>query len=547
MSKMKLYITLFLVFTSTIYLSAQSVDDVLNSINYQTFYRHLSYFASDELRGRGFGTANFDKAANYVANDFKTHNLIPFGDNGNYFQNINFVKRGIVDSTVVLNFNFKGKKISGICGNDFNIHANMNIDKVDATYKLVFVGYGEIDESEKINDYNVVDVKGKVVIIALGKVDGTGSLYQNLVNKIDNAKKNGAIGAIFYLPYEKGIILDNYNTMRKFYSQTFTTFEDTSLSVKPFKDDLDFAIFANKEFVNKILQSEKINLSSELTKIKSGSNRSKELKSSLKIVFNVENKIIKTENIVGLLPGTDSILKNEYIVVSAHLDHLGVGEPVNGDSIYNGMWDNASGSAALLTLAKAFYMLNEKPKRSIIFVAFTGEEEGLWGSLYFTKYNNVKNGKIVANLNIDLVGSLLDTKDLMALGYNHSNLSEAVDYSFNKLNIIRTEDKSDKDNRMLRSDQFPFVMKGIPVIVLIWGYISTDSNVNMHQEREKWDENIYHTPSDDLNQKFSPDEFVKGVKANFLTLYYMAYLMDEIKWNENSKYYKKYVLKQKKQ
>jgi len=207
------------------------------------------------------------------------------------------------------------------------------------------------------------------------------------------------------------------------------------------------------------------------------------------------------------------------------------------------MLDNASGVSALLSISKTFRGLAEKPKRSILFVCYTGEETGLLGSSLFANRNNIRKGKIVANINIDMLAQTIETADMAPLGYGHSNLSEAADFATEALNLIIDNNTQAEIDYIERSDQVSFMKKGIPVLFITGGQTALDPKKNGERVFSRWMKKNYHSPSDDLEQEHSEKAFLKAIQFNFLTSYYLANCLEEVKWNKESWLYEKYVLK----
>jgi Zn-dependent M28 family amino/carboxypeptidase len=206
---------------------------------------------------------------------------------------------------------------------------------------------------------------------------------------------------------------------------------------------------------------------------------------------------VTAPNIIGVLPGTDARLKKEYIVLSAHLDHLGVGQPVNGDNIYNGAMDNASGIASLLEIAKQLSASPDKPERSILFAAWTGEENGMLGSQYFVAHPTVKLDEIVAAINMDMFLPLFPLHYLEVQGLGESTLGNDI-RAVAQLNDIEVQfDKQPPENRFIRSDQASFVRRGIPGLAFKFGWLPGSAEEKSFNE---WIHTRYHAPSDDLQQ-----------------------------------------------
>jgi Zn-dependent M28 family amino/carboxypeptidase len=203
---------------------------------------------------------------------------------------------------------------------------------------------------------------------------------------------------------------------------------------------------------------------------------------------------VKSENLVGVLPGSDPLLKKEYVVVSAHLDHLGIGEPVKGDRIYNGAMDDASGDASLIEIARA--MKASKPKRSILFLSVTAEEKGELGSQYFAAHPTV-SGPIVADINMDMYLPLFPLKYLEVQGLGESTLGDDVRAVAGEAGVQIQADKEPEHNRFIRSDQYSFIKKGVPSLAFKFGWLPDTPEAKTFKA---WYAERYHGPADDLSQ-----------------------------------------------
>ncbi len=541
-TKININLTILLLF-AVAFLNAQEdegLHKVIEEITFEGFYKHLEYLSVDEMRGRGTGTEEYKIAANYVAEEFRKNGLQPFPEINSFLQEVPLMQGTFKEPSVQFKVKGSNGEVSGIFGKDISLFLDAAKKRVDKEQELAFVGYGNIIPGKNINDFKGVEVKGKTVVIALGNPKGiTDEKYNNPFEKIQNAIKMGAEGVVFFSPKSRFQNLI-FKQMHKYVGSSRMVLSD-SLVAEPVVD-MEVVAFTKKSFIADVFKINGLSLKKELKEIANGENRSKELDAQLRCSYDVEQENKNCFNVVALLPGTDPVLKNEYIVIGSHLDHLGVGEPVKGDSIYNGMWDNASGVSALICISEAFKKMEERPQRSIVFVAYTAEEKGLLGSTYYAAYNHVGDGKIVANLNIDMLGSLYETQDIVPLGYSHSNLSEAVDFSAKTMGLTVTKSKHLEDLYLERSDQMSFIKKGIPALYSISGLKAVDSNVDVTKNLQKWMKKTYHSPSDDLNQKYSPKAFENAMKVNFLTSYYISTKMKSVEWNKDSKLYKKYVL-----
>jgi Zn-dependent M28 family amino/carboxypeptidase len=209
----------------------------------------------------------------------------------------------------------------------------------------------------------------------------------------------------------------------------------------------------------------------------------------------VETSSVESQNVAGVLKGSDPALAGEYVVLSAHLDHVGVGAPINGDAIYNGAMDNASGIASLIETARV--MAAAKPKRSVVFVAVTGEEKGLLGSRYYSLKPTVPKAGMVANLNMDMFLPLWPLKTLTVYGLNESDLADDANAVAKEMGLTTQPDPQPQRNRFIRSDQYSFIREGVPALVMQVGAAPGSPEGKIEAE---WTRVRYHAPSDDLTQ-----------------------------------------------
>jgi Zn-dependent M28 family amino/carboxypeptidase len=237
-------------------------------------------------------------------------------------------------------------------------------------------------------------------------------------------------------------------------------------------------------------------------------------------------------NVVGLLRGSDPVLAGEYIVYSAHLDHVGVGTPVNGDDIYNGYYDNAMGVALMLEAARAFAAMSVRPARSILFVAVTGEERGLLGSDYFAHYPTVPTEALIANVNLDMPLFLYPLADIVAFGAEHSSLESLIAPAIATENFLLTPDPIPEEVIFIRSDQYSFVRQGVPAVYLVPGFTSQDPAIDGTAAFREHLATHYHRPSDDDARPVHWDSALRFARANVRIGLQISATAERPVWNE---------------
>jgi Zn-dependent M28 family amino/carboxypeptidase len=223
---------------------------------------------------------------------------------------------------------------------------------------------------------------------------------------------------------------------------------------------------------------------------------------------------VASPNVIAIIPGSDPILKDEYVIYSAHLDHLGIGASVNGDDIYNGFYDNAMGVALLLEAARAFAAMPEPPRRSIMFIALTGEERGLLGSDYFAHYPTVPSDTLVANVNLDMPLLLYPVADVIAFGAEHSTLQQLIEPALAAESLALTPDPMPEEVIFIRSDQYSFVRQGVPSVFLVPGLSSTDPEIDSAAAFKEHLATHYHRPSDDSSRPVDWESALRFARAN---------------------------------
>jgi Zn-dependent M28 family amino/carboxypeptidase len=240
----------------------------------------------------------------------------------------------------------------------------------------------------------------------------------------------------------------------------------------------------------------------------------------------------QSPNIAAILPGSDEKLKREYVAYTAHADHLGIGEAINGDSIYNGAFDNASGTAAVLELARVFSELPTAPRRSILFLIVTGEEEGLLGSDYYAHNPTVPMSQIAANVNMDGVSVLYDFRDIVPLGAEHSSIGSIVNQVAQHFALEVSPDPLPEEVFFIRSDQYSFVRQGVPAVAITGGFKAVDPKINGKDVSLEWERTRYHTPKDDMQQPLNLDAAAKLTRVDFAVGYSIAQEDNRPAWNQ---------------
>ncbi|HEX2450541.1 MAG TPA: M28 family metallopeptidase [Gemmatimonadales bacterium] len=450
--------------------------------------------ADDSLEGRDPGTEGYRKAAAYVARQFEQAGLEPAGTDG-WYQPIRFVSRRVVEerSSLALVRNGVAERLA--LGNDAVL--NLRIDPAPSIEApLVFVGYGVSLPEAGMDELDGIDLKGKVAVVLGGAPSGVpAALLAHARSRAvfwDALRRAGAIGVLSILNPRTMEVAWERTARGRFNPQlSFVESELNETVGQQFSAQLNPAaaprLFAGTEHTFDQL----VALTARGSRLPRFT-----LPVSIKATVAVETREIESRNVAGVLRGTDPKLRDEYVVITAHLDHVGVGKPEYGDSIYNGAMDNASGVATLLETARAFRRERIRPARSLVFLAVTAEEKGLMGSRHYAVHPTVPADKIVANLNTDLFLPINPLERLVVFGLDESDLADDVRRAAGrKVSVER--DPRPATNAFIRSDQYSFVRQGIPAVAFAVGAAPGSP---AEKRMVVWFHERYHGASDDANQ-----------------------------------------------
>lgn len=492
--------------------AADPTEAALQTIDPATIRAHIQFLADDLLEGRGTGTRGYDIAAKYMAAQFMALGLAPAGEDGTYFQNIALREsRPAGDgATLVLK---RGDQIVQLVESEHFVVGPDHLEtRTGISAAVVFAGFGVTAAGLGYDDYAGLDVEGKIVAhlnnAPASFPNDQRAYYSSSVVKRTLAADRGAVGMIAIyrpedekrLPWERIIKGKDRPRIRWLDPSGQPHGAIAALKGTALLSQAGAAVL----FDGQAMSSEEV-----FSAANAGDPPRFDLNITVEITGQSLHNALTSANIAALLPGSDPDLSNEYVVFSAHLDHLGIGHEEDGDAIYNGAYDNAAGIAILLEIARAFLVLDPAPRRSILFLAVTGEEVGLRGSDYFAINPTVPKGSIVANINLDMTHMLHPLHDVIAFGGGHSSLGSDVEAASAQLGLDVSPDPFPELVVFIRSDHYSFVRQGIPAISLFPGFATGDAAVDGGKLFGKWMATTYHRPGDDLDQPF---DFAAGAK-----------------------------------
>jgi len=474
----------------------------IQNVNGSKIKAHVKFLSSDLLEGRGVGTRGGELAAEYIASQFAVAGAQPAGEAGTYFQKVPLV--GVTtqpDST--LTAIAAGKTASLQWQTEFvgASHRQKTNEKFDA--EVVFVGHGIVAPEEKWNDFKDVDVKGKIILLFTNEPQPenpavfkgkTLTYYGRWTYKYEQALRMGALGAL--IVHTTPTAGYNWEVVRNSWSK-----EDPQVRLDSGKQALAFAGWVTEEAGQKLFTLAGKSVDEMLKAADSRDFRPIPLGIRLQGNFNAKVRPIESKNVVAVIPGSDPRLKNEYVIFTAHWDHLGIAVAVNGDTIYNGAIDNATGCGIILETARAWASLEQKPKRSALFLSVTAEEAGLRGSEYYGQHPMVPLAKTAVDINYDALYPWGRTKDVVTLGAERTTVWPFVQEAAQRFQYEIQPDPRPEQGSYYRSDHFMLARVGVPSFSVKTGSLIYGKSPEYSAEMfGQYNTLHYHHPSDEYHE-----------------------------------------------
>lgn len=500
------------------------------AIDQAAIMEHIKVLSSDEYEGRAPGTKGEDLTVNYLIEQSKQIGLQPGNPDGTYVQKVPLV--GITGAEgQPFTVTEDGQKRTFEWSDEVVAFTERVTDTAAiSNSEMIFVGYGVTAPEYNWDDFKGVDVKGKTIVVLVNdpqvaSASDPSQLDPNVFNgkamtyygrwtyKYEKAAELGAAGV--FIVHETGPAGYPYPVVQGFLGERFSLVADDKNMGKAAIQGW-FSLETAKEIFKMAGQD------FDALKKQSISRDFKPVPLGLQASMTVKNTMrrIDSQNVVAKVEGSDARMKSEYVIYSSHWDHLGVGEPVDGDRIYNGALDNASGISTLLEIARAFNQAQPKPKRSILFLFVTAEEQGLLGSEYYATHPLYPLEKTAANINIDGVNQWGETSDLTVIGMGASDLDDYLREAAATQNRTLIPDPESEKGFYYRSDHFNFAKVGVPALYTDTGvtFVGKDENYGT-TKREEYTANDYHKPSDEIK----PDWDLSGAIRDAQLLYLVGY------------------------
>ncbi len=472
------------------------VEQSMDAIEANDLRAHVEFLADDLLEGRDTGSRGARVAANYIKTCFQRFGLEPVGDEGTFFQRIPFRKKAIANSSQ-MKVEINGEMVPLNYKSDFLVVKPPHRSGEPLTLASAFAGFGIRADEYDYDDYRDLDVAGKAVIY-LGGEPASGDTaffagerptkYSRSRAKRRLAGEVGAAASVSVFGAREAARF-SWNDLQRFLARPGVQLDERANSSSA--GDIP-AMVVSADAAELLFADEGQSYADLDRMAEKGALQPFAMKKKLEFKINFTDEPFEDNNVVGYLEGSDPALKSEVIVITAHYDHVGIGTPVAGDSVYNGAADNASGVAGLLELAEAFSSLPQAPRRSLLFLAVTGEEKGLLGSRYYVEHPIYPLKKTVANFNLDMIG-LGDSTAMVVFGGERSSLGENVRKAAEALGVAIYPDEIPEERVFYRSDHYSFARKGVPAVLPSFG---------MHREWMSEFRKFYHRPSDDKNLRW---------------------------------------------
>lgn len=489
----------------------------------------MTFLADDALEGRAPGTPGHEIAARYVAARFQALGLQPAGETGSWYQSVRLLEQTLDAGSTLTLLGPRGT-LSWRQATNVIIAANPQASVRSIEAPVVFVGFGIDAPALGFDDYRGLDVRGKIVAALIGVPSGTQSEMGAHLNasKDHAASRRGAVGMI---------LLDT-RVVRSLYPWSHRLANDASPRMtwiaaddRPFTAAPGILATAALDEVaaEALFAGAKRDLNSVLDQAdrRNGRPNGFELPVRARIDWRANQRTLTSPNVLGLIPGADPELRDEYVMMIAHLDHVGRRTEKNGDSIVNGAIDNAAGVATMLEAARA--LAANPPKRSVLFLANTGEEAGLIGAELFAAQPTVPLNQIVGVVNLDVPLLTYDFTDIVAFGAEHSTLQVAIAKAARTVGVTVSPDPRPEEGLFTRSDHYSLVKKGIPAL-----FLATGKGEGSEAAWETYLTQHYHQPSDDMSQPFNWTAAARFARINELVVRQIANDPQRPRWYRGS-------------
>lgn len=514
--------------------SSTSASRVIAALRADAMWGPLRFLSDDLLEGRGTGARGGEIAAQYVASQFMAMGLEPAGEGGSYFQRVPMVD---LIPSATLQFGAAGTPALRF-RDDFVAWSERADSDVTGSGELVFVGFGASAPEWNWDDYKGVDVRGKVLLMLVNDPGLRNpdvfrgnilTYYGRWTYKLEEAARRGALGVI--MVHNDTMATYGWNTVKNSW-----TGDQVRLLTPP--TSLVWAGWIRQPVLAEILRSRGLDLDQMMRD--AAKREFRPVATGITVTATVHSVVrrMSSANVLGRLPGSDPALREQVVLIGAHYDHLGIGQPVNGDSIMNGALDNASGVGAMLAVADAFVRSGVRPRRSLVFVSFTAEEKGLLGSGALAQQPPMPVADIAAILNMDVTNLYGRTRDIAALGADQSSLGQTFARAARAEGLrVGVDEDGLLRGAFFRSDHFPFARVGVPGLSFATGddFVGRSSGW-ADSVRAEYTRNRYHQPADELLPWYTVDGTLQQARVLIRTAIAVANAPAQPVWSSTSEF-----------
>jgi Zn-dependent M28 family amino/carboxypeptidase len=517
---------------------------VTRAIRAEDIWAPLRFLSSDLLEGRGTGARGGDLAAQYLASQFMALGLEPAGDSGTYFHHVPIVtlvpnaQLDVVGAASPLRFRDDFVMWSEQAPPQPSGRQPAPTQTQDVTGELVFVGFGIAAPEWQWDDYKGLDVRGKILLMLVndpglrnpdifrGRIL---TYYGRWTYKLEEAARRGAAGVL--LVHNDTMATYGWNTVRNSW-----TGDQVRLVTPP--TALVFGGWITQPALTAMLASRGLGFDTLMAAAARRDFRPVATGITLRAQVRSAVRFSSADNVVGRLAGSDPALRDEAVLISAHYDHLGIGDPVNGDSIMNGALDNASGTAGILAVAEAFARSGVRPRRSLMFVSFTGEEKGLLGSAALAQRPPIPLSRVAAILNLDVANLYSPTRDISVLGGDQSSLGAVFERAARAEGLRVTPDESALvRGAFFRSDHFPLARAGVPGLSFEIGDDAVGHPAGwMEEQKTIYNRERYHQPADEILPWYTAGGALQQVRVLARAAILIADAPAQPAWNATSEF-----------
>ena len=518
-----------------------ALDEAAQTITAESLLSHVEVLSSDEFEGRAPATRGEDLTVDYLIEQLSNLGIAPGMDDGSYTQEVPLLGQQVDGSSAAMNIRRNGQIAQQLdYRTDFMAWPSNEAERVQLRdAELLYVGYGIQAPEFDWDDYKGVDVEGKVLVYKNSDpsndpeiFEGESRLYYGRWSyKFEKAEEMGALGAIIIhttptAGYGWSVVENSWGRER------FMLKGDDDGGIKP-----EFSAWLTEEHSENLFELAGLNLEEMLDAAENRNFEPVPLEGvTLDVNLQATYSDMSTRNVLGEIRGSDTDLMDEYIVFTAHHDHLGITTPVDGDSINNGALDNAAGVSAVLELAKAYKQVEPEMRRSALFLFVGAEEMGLLGSQYWSQNPTVHPGKITANINLDGMQVYGETEDIVLVGYGRNTITDVIKQYAEEEGRVVKPDPSPEQGFFYRSDHFSMARVGIPAIFPNAGREYVDKPEDFIETVDSLNAANYHSVGDEINEYWDLSGMEKDVRLFFRSSFHILNADEMMRWEDGDEF-----------